>query len=245
MSTEEIVVALVAVVLGSLLKSVSGVGLPLVTIPAVTFVADVETAVALTALPNLALNVALAWRERSHRSESRDLAVLAATGFVGAIIGTVVLVSVPETPLIVALCLVVLLYVVTFFAKPELRLDDATTRRWSPVVGTVAGGMQGAIGISGPIVVAWVHGYRLPRHAHIFAVTTLFAAAGAAQLPTLAASGRMEGLWLVALVACVPALATVPYGRRLRDALSSESFDRLVVIVLAASAIGLLVRNVL
>lgn len=245
MTPETIAVALVAVVAGALLKSISGVGLPLVMIPAITLVADVETAVAVTTVPNLALNLTLAAREREARHETRDLPILATAGFIGAILGTLVLVSVPERALIAALCVVVLVYVVTFFAKPDLHPSPETARRLSPGVGLAAGAMQGAVGISGPIVAAWIHGYRLPRHAHIFSVTTLFAAAGAAQLPTLVASGRMDGLWSVSLLACVPALATVPVGRRLRDALSTDGFDRLVVMVIGASAIGLAARNLI
>ena len=90
---------------------------------------------------------------------------------------------------------------------------------------------------------SWLHSYRLARNAHIFAVTALFAAAGIAQAPTLALSGELDGRWGVALAACVPALATVPVGTRLRNAISSTAFDRLVVSVLVASALGLAIRT--
>ncbi len=84
LSTEELIVAGIAIVIGSLLKSISGLGLPLVTIPAVSYVADIETAVAITALPNLTLNGALAWRERTSWSQTRDLPALGAAGLAGA-----------------------------------------------------------------------------------------------------------------------------------------------------------------
>jgi uncharacterized membrane protein YfcA len=54
MSGEEIAVALAAILLGSAIKSISGMGLPLVSIPIISFVTDLETAVAAVAIPNLA-----------------------------------------------------------------------------------------------------------------------------------------------------------------------------------------------
>lgn len=239
MSTTVVVIALAAVVVGALLKSISGLGLPLVAIPAITAAADIETAVAVTALPNLALNAALAWSERSSWGETRDLPVLGAAGFVGAIAGTLILVSVPDEPLIVLLVVVVAVYVATYFAKPDFSVSADRSRRLAPAVGTVAGALQGAVGISGPVVASWIHSYRLPRSAHILSVTTLFAIAGVAQLPTLVLSDEMDGRWTVALLACIPALATIPVGGRLRNALSSEGFDRVVVATLAVSVMAL------
>lgn len=243
MTTEAAIVALLAVTAGSLLKSISGLGLPLVTIPAVSYVADIETAVAVTAVPNLALNGALAWMERSSWPETRDLPVLGGAGFVGAVVGTIVLVSVPEEPLIAVLVLIVVVYAVTFFTNPEFRLEPRRARRFAPVVGTAAGAMQGAVGISGPIVASWIHSYRLPRDAYIFSVTALFAIAGLAQIPTLLVSGRISGLWTVSAIACLPALGTIPIGGRLRRTFSSVGFDRFVVVTLTVSVVGLGIRT--
>lgn len=69
------------------------------------------------------------------------------------------------------------------------------------------------------------------------------AVAGLTQVPTLVLSGSLTGRWTVALAACIPALATIPIGTRLRNALSSEGFDRLVVLVLVTSVLGLAWRS--
>lgn len=244
MTSGVVVVALVAVLVGAVLKSVSGVGMPVITIPAIAYVADVETAVAITAIPNLALNSGLAWTERRYWSSTRDLPVLAATGAIGAVIGTVVLVSVPEGPLIGLLLIVVLIYAVTFLQAPDLIISPDSSRRYSHLVGGVAGLLTGAVGISAPVLVPWIHGFRLPRGAHVLSLTLLFAMAGAAQVPTLAVGGALgDDRWLVGMVACAPALATIIVGRKIRDALSSDAFDRLVVLTVTASVVGLALRS--
>ena len=243
MSEGEVVAILAAFVAGSLLKSVSGIGLPLITIPVISFISGIEDAVALTALPNLVQNAALVGSERRHWHQTRDLPVLGIAGFGGAVAGTLLLVSLPEEPLIAALIAVVLLYVILYLAAPSFSVGPRWSRWLAPLVGGSAGVMQGAVGISGPIVSSWIHAYRLSPGANVLSVATLFLFAGAAQLPTLAISGEMAGLWTLTLVACVPALATVPLGARVRGRLSAEFFEKLVVAVIAASVVGLAIRT--
>ena len=108
MSTEEIVIALLAMLAGSAVKSISGMGLPLVAVPIISAVTDVETAVAVIAIPNLLINVAMAWRARDVRAETRDLPVLGATGLIGGVIGTFALVNWSEEPLVAILVGVVI-----------------------------------------------------------------------------------------------------------------------------------------
>jgi uncharacterized membrane protein YfcA len=138
--------------------------------------------------------------------------VLGATGIVGGIVGTYALVSFSEEPLVVALIAVVAIYVITFVRMPDFRITPAASRRAAPGVGLATGLLQGAIGISGRLIGSWIHCYRLERRAHIFSLTTLFALAGAAQLVALLIAGELSGRWTVAVLGCLPALATVPVG---------------------------------
>ncbi|MEM9202127.1 MAG: sulfite exporter TauE/SafE family protein [Actinomycetota bacterium] len=243
MSAGAVTVALLAILAGSTVKSISGMGLPLIAIPIITFVADVETAVAAIALPNLLINVAMVWRSRDARASTRDLPVLGVTGVIGGVIGTFALVSWSEEPLVAALVLVVAIYVITFVRSPDFQIAPATATRLAPVVGTGAGLLQGAIGISGPVVGSWIHSYRLERRAHIFSVTVMFALAGGSQLVTLLARGDLEGRWAVALLGCVPALATIPLGERLRNQFSSQGFDRFIVGTIAVTVTALAIRT--
>ena len=111
------------------------------------------------------------------------------------------------------------------------------------VAGPGAGLLQGAIGISGPLVGSWIHSYRLERRAHILSVTVMFSLAGLSQLVTLLMQGELEGRWLVALLGCLPAFATIPIGERLRDRFSSEGFDRFIVATIAVTVTALAIRT--
>ena len=176
--------------------------------------------------------------------DTRDLPVLAVASVVGAIVGAIAFVSLPEEPLVILLIVAILGYVITFFAKPDLHVGPGRSRHLAPAVGGVAGAFQGAIGISGPIVGSWIHSYRLTRGAHIFSVTSLFLVSGTTQFLVLAASGELAGRMAASLLACIPVLASIPVGAWLRDRVSARGFDLAVIGMLIASIGALAVKTV-
>ena len=245
MSTTELVVVGVASGLAMLAKSATGLGYPLIAIPIVAAVVGVETAVVVVTLPNAVANLLVGWRTRHARSESRDVLVLSATSAVGAVFGAFILVSAPERPLLLVLAATVLLFVVRSLWFEEVAVSPSVGRRASPFVGGVTGLMQGAVGVSGPIIGSWLYAYRLPRDAYIFSLAVLFLLAGAAQITTLASIGAYSGDRLIAAaVGLGPVLAVLPVGERLRVRLSSVQFDRAVLALLSAAAVTLVIRAV-
>ena len=111
------------------------------------------------------------------------------------------------------------------------------------ISGTVAGFSQGAIGVSGPIVAMWFHGYRLSKNGYVFSVTTLFFISGAAQLLVLAIDGQFDSDRTTAsALSLVAALAVMPLGTRLRSRIGGVTFERLVLGLLVVSAVSLVVQ---
>jgi uncharacterized membrane protein YfcA len=235
----ELAIVLAAVVVGAIAKSVTGMGLPVIVIPIAALFVDIETAVVVIAFPNLLINTILGAKERHSWHETRDLPMLAVAGVVGAVIGTLLFVNIPETPLVIAVIVSIIGYVVLFFAHPDLRTTPQRSRVLAGPVGLIAGTFQGAIGISGPIVGSWIHSYRLSRSAHILSVTTLFMLTGLTQLIVLIVNGELSGRVTATLLACIPVLAAIPLGTRLRDRVSVRNFDLAIIAVLVVSAVAL------
>jgi uncharacterized membrane protein YfcA len=242
-SSTELAIVLIAVVIGSVAKAVTGMGLPLIAIPIASLFIDVNDAIVVIAFPNMLANAYLASRERTSYHETRDLPTLAIAGVVGAVAGTLLLVNIPERPLVIAVIVAIVGYVVLFFAHPELRVGPAQSKRLAPAVGGIAGVFQGAVGISGPIVGSWIHSYRLPRGAHILSVTSLFFITGSAQLIVLIATGELSGRVVATLLACIPVLAVIPIGTRLRNSVSVRGFDLAIVGMLVISALALALQT--
>lgn len=243
MSTAELIVVGVASAVAMLAKSATGLGYPLIAIPILAPLIGIETAVAAITLPNAAANILVGWRTRHARSETRDVFVLSATSAMGAAAGTFVLVSAPERPLLFVLATTVLLFVVRALWFGDITVPPGAARRASPAVGIVTGVMQGAVGVSGPIIGSWLYAYRLPRDAYIFSLSVLFLVAGLAQIASLASIGAYDSDRLIAAaVGFGPVLAMLPVGEYLRARLSGSQFDRVVLGLLAASGVTLVVR---
>ena len=241
-ATELLVVGLVSIA-GAFVKSVTGMGYPLIAIPTLALAFGVETAVAVIAIPNAALNALLAFDVRKEWRRTRDLPALVATGLVGGVVGALVLVEAPERPLLIGLAISVLAFVIQRLRAPAYALAPATTRRWAPWVGLAAGFSHGAVGVSGPIVALWFQGYRLPKDAYVLAVTLVFLVGGLAQLGVLVAAGVFgPSLFGATGVAMAATLAMIPIGRRVRDRLAGQTFDRLILALLLLSGLSLVGR---
>lgn len=243
MSEFDLLLVVVATLVGSFIKSITGMGYPLVAVPVLSLFLDVETAVVVIALPNTAANLALNLDARESRHEVRDLPVVVGTSILFAVVGTLVLVEAPEDPLLLGLAATVLVFVVQFLRSPQLRLAPATTKRWAPVAGAVSGFSQGAVGVSGPLVAMWFHGYRLSKNAYVYSVTAVFLVSGATQAIVLLVDGRFDReRTLAAGLAFVATFAVMPLGTRLRHRLAGPTFERLVIALVAASGISLVVQ---
>lgn len=243
MSELDLVIVAAVSLAGSFVKAVTGMGYPLIAVPALTLFLGIEAAIVVIAIPNTVLNAWLvfdAWPERAH---TRDLPVLVATSLVGGVIGTLVLIRAPERPLVIFLAATVLFYVVQKSRQPDLSLDVATTKRFAPAVGTIAGFCHGAVGISGPVVAVWFHGYRLPKNAYVLSIASLFLMGGLAQLGVLLQTGAFDAdRWVATGVGLAGSLAAIPPGKRLRNRISPATFETLILWILVGSGVSLLVR---
>ncbi len=243
MSETDLVLIVVASLVGSFVKSVTGMGYPLIAIPFLTLFIGVETAVAVVAIPNTLANLVLNLGVRQARAETRDLPVIVTMSAIGAVAGTLVLVEAPEDPLVIGLAVSVFAFVVQYVRNPHLRLEPSTTHRWAPIAGAATGFSQGAVGVGGQIAAMWFHGYRLSKDAYVFSVTALFFAAGLSQLIVLIIDGQIDGDRLeAAALATVATLAMIPLGTRLRGRLAGVTFERLIVALLVVSGVSLLLR---
>ncbi len=245
MTTADLAAVVVASLLGSFVKSITGLGFPLVAIPILSLFIDVETAIVVIAIPNVVANALLGLHAAAARHETRDLPILTGVAVIGAVFGTFVLVSVSERVLLFLLAGTIALFIVHFIRTPQLQLTAATTRRWSPVAGTVAGLSHGALGISGPIVAMWFHGYRLTKDAYVFSVTMLFLVPGLTQVVVLSTRGEFDRERLGAAgLSLLASLVVMPLGTRLRSRLEGPAFERVVLALLSVSAVSLIGRGV-
>lgn len=239
-STLDLVVIVAAIALGAFIKGATGGGLPQVAIPVMAPFLGVEHAVVVMAIPGVVANAWLVWSHRAHVRETRDLPSLVVATTVGAVAGTVALKTLDGHILSGVLAGVIVAYVVLVLVHPGFRFAPAVTRVASPPVGLVAGGLQGSTGVSGPLFTTYLHGYQLAPRAYVFSLAVLFCVGAVVQSVTLAFVGLYTPLRLLeSLVALVPIALFLPLGSRAATKLSPATFQRVTLLLVAASAVSL------
>lgn len=240
LSGAALAVIFVALALGGILKGATGAGVPVIAVPVIAAFYDVRLAVALIAVPNFFTNCWQLWKFRAHHLSTAFTWVFAASGALGAIVGTVLLATLPAEPLMLLVAISVTGYVALRVMVPEFQLQLAVARRIVWPVGLVAGLLQGAAGISAPVSVSFLNALRLPRPAFIATISAFFAAMTVTQIPTLALAGLMTPMILtLGVVAVLPIFAFMPVGAWLAQRMSQRGFDRLVLSFLSVLALKL------
>ena len=242
MDVGEILLVLAAVAFGFFAKGVTGLGGPPLAIPVLASFMGVEYAVAVVAIPAALANFWLMIENRSAASGTRwFLAPMLATGVVGTLLGVWLLLNIDDRIMSVLLGLLLLLYIVWYLAEPERKIDDRTARRLAPPAGFAGGVLAGSTGISAPVFATYVHSLRLARSGFVFAVSVPFFFLGSMQIVSLATLGGYTQARVTAgIIACVPVLVVTPIAMRVGKRLSAQTFQYVVLVLLAIASVQLL-----
>lgn len=233
----ELAIIIAALTIGAFVKGVTGSGLPQIAIPVMASFLGVERSVVIMAIPGVVANLWLLWAFRESLRDSRDLQVLLPLGVAGVVLGTWLLQALDPRVLALALATMVLAYVVLFVSPVQVALPARVTRWTSPPVGLVMGGLQGATGISGPLVQSYLHAYRLDKQVYVVSIVTLYGVFSVAQVLSIAALGLYSTSRLFeSTLALVPMAIMLPIGARVARRISQRVFDVCVLVLLVASA---------
>lgn len=134
-----IALAILALLLGGVMKGATGAGAPVIATPALTMLFDVQTAVAILVVPNLLSNIWQAWSFRSHALPPRFLIMFAGGGIFGAVLGTWLLVVLAPETLALMVAFAVIAYIALRLAKPGWVLPANKAEGLSAPVGLLGG----------------------------------------------------------------------------------------------------------
>jgi len=223
------------------MKGVTGMGLPLITVPVMAGFLGVERAVVTMVIPSVVLNLYQVWTHRQERPAVPEVPRILAGGAVGATFGATVLYLASERVLATCLAGWLIAYIVLRVLHPTFSLSSEARVRWSPWVGLGSGALQAATGISAPIIAPYVDSLRLPPRAYVFAVCAPFGAFAAAHFVVLIVIGAYTPeLVAQSLMAIVPAISFIPIGVWLRRFITPRSFELIVRFTLLTMALRLL-----
>jgi len=230
-----------ALAVGGLFKGATGAGAPVIAVPVMAVFFDVRLAVMIMVVPNLFSNI---WQMRkfwTHRVGDGFSTRFALAGGVGALLGTILLATMPVRVLLVLVTTAVVSYILLRLLRPDLRLSPKLAGRLVVPCGVTGGILQGAAGLSAPISVSFLNAMRLERITFIATISGFFVVMAAAQLLALTASGLLTlPIIGLSLLAFFPMTLFMPVGSWLARKLSAAAFDKLTLALLTVLAVRLL-----
>jgi len=220
----------------------TGFGSSLVAVPFLTQVLPLHFVVPLMVL--LDLCVGLLFGRRNHKAVSRpELVRLLPFLLVGMVIGSFVLVSVPEKPLLLGLGSFVLAYVAwKVLARSG---SKAMSAAWAAPCGVVGGMFSALFGTGGPVYVMYLAGRLNEKDTLRATIATVIFLSVLVRLAAFSATGlyHAEVFWLAALL--IPcALFGLFAGTRLYHRLPTHRIVQAVYGILVVGGVKLIVRAV-
>ena len=226
-------------IVGGLAHGTMGFGFPLIATPVLALLLDVKTAVLVTIVPNIAVNLFSILRGGGWgRSLGRHWPVAACVA-IGTVMGSRLLISAPAAPLQLLLAAMLVVYL----EQRRLRMLDwsfiARSLRASGVgFGLVAGVLSGAVNISAPPLVIYFMTLGLEPVAMTQVLNLCFMAGKATQAASLGASqAGAARLLILSLPLTAVAGAAVFAGMRVQSRMLPATYQKLLRAMLWAMAL--------
>lgn len=231
--------AMLAIAIGSLAKGITGVGLPILAVPVLASFTSVEEAVVLMVLPGIAAN---GWLVVTHRKWAvlRDHRRFLLFGLAGGLLGTWLLSVLDDHWLKLILAIWLGVYLLQYFSRRSYDRYFSGRGGFGPILGGVAGTIQGASGISAPIVAPYFHANGLVRETYSFATASTFLLFSGAQITAMT---RLDLLTterlIVGLIVVVPTLLFTQLGIRWSRSISEKAFHNILLTLFIAMELKL------
>ena len=230
-------ITLITLLAAGIVKGAIGSGVPVIVVPILTMLYDVQLAIAVLVAPNLVSNALQVWQYRRHLLPLRFLAVFSLAGGLGIVLGTWGLVVFSTEILSLGVASAIVLYLMIKIARRHMALPYKVASRLVFPVGLLAGVLQGAAGMSAPASVTFLNAMQLERRVYIGSISVFFVAITCVQIPALLSAGILTiKLFCFSVLALVIIVAAMPIGAHLGKRLPHRWFDNLIMLLLAGIA---------
>ncbi len=241
MSTEQIALMAVILLVGYFIRGITGFGSGLIAVPLLALFLPLTFVVPLLLLLDFTASMVMGGFNFG-RVKWNEIGVLIPFGILGVVLGTSLLVNLP--PSLMLMVLAGFVFVFALRSILNLRGDKLISRGWA-VPAALTGGTVGALfGTGGPPYVIYLT-HRIHEKSDLRATfSALFFADGLSRIVSFLIAGLLMSakVWTAYFVALPLMLGALYLGGRAHVGLSAMQMTRLVGVLLLVSSVSLLFK---
>ncbi len=229
---------------GGLVHGTLGLGFPVVTTPLLSLALDVRSAILITLLPTVCVNLLSIARGGRWEESIGRFWPLAGYALIGSVLGAQVLVVSDPRPFKLLLALLVLLYLFVSGVS-ALRMPWPRTHFQLAMLafGLVAGFSAGTTNVMVPILIVYALELELSRRATVQVFNLCFLAGKVSQIAVFAAAGLLGAqLLMITAPLALVAMVALLVGMAVRDRIPTRTYRRIIRALLAVFAVLLIVQ---
>jgi len=236
-----IVVAIIAVMLfAGLIHGTLGLGFPMVATPMLATMMDVRSAILITLLPTMAVNIASIANNKSSLASTRPFLPLVLFALLGSIAGASVLAVTDPAPFRIVLAALILLYLWNGIRIPKQWLINNSLLAMA-VFGLIAGVSAGTTNVMVAILIIYFMSLDTPRSTFVPALNSCFLVGKMSQIVVLAIAGLVSiRLMLETAPLAVAAVIALLLGQRLQPRIQVNTYQAILRKLLLLLAIVLI-----
>ncbi|MCB1875101.1 MAG: sulfite exporter TauE/SafE family protein [Chromatiales bacterium] len=235
------------VLFAGLVHGTLGLGFPMVATPLLALSTDVRSAILITLLPTVAVNLLSIWRGGNWSQSIARHWPLAVWVAFGGVLGSLLILRVNPEPFRLLLAAMILFYLwIQRHRDHPLGLVLGRIRLSYALFGLLAGFLAGTVNVMVPVLIVFALEIGLVANAMVQVFNLCFLTGKATQIAIFATDGILNGTMVAAtLPLALVAVLALLVGMRIRDHIPADRFRRWLKALLGAMAGVLIVQTFL
>jgi uncharacterized membrane protein YfcA len=227
-------------VFAGLIHGTLGLGFPMVATPMLATMMDVRSAILITLLPTIAINIASIANNKSSLASTKPFLPLVLFALLGSILGATVLAITDPAPFRIVLAGLILLYLWNRIHIPRQWLLDNAMLAMA-VFGIIAGISAGTTNVMVAVLIIYFMSLDTPRSTLVPALNSCFLVGKLSQIVVLAIAGLVGfRLLLETAPLAVVAVIALLLGQRLQPRIQVSTYQAILRKLLLLLAIILI-----
>ncbi|MFT5505894.1 MAG: putative membrane protein YfcA [Gammaproteobacteria bacterium] len=239
-----LLIVILAIGFAGLVHGTLGLGFPMVATPLLATMVDVRSAILITLLPTMAVNLISIFRSPNSLSNTQKFSPLILFTLLGSIVGAYILSVMEPSPFRIVLAGLILIYLASsYLAKIPSSIFLAQPFFWMATVGLLAGLSTGTTNVMVAVLIIYFLSLETPRSTIIPVMNSCFLVGKISQIIVFSLTGLI-GASLVIESLPLAALATVTLlvGQKIQPHIKIETYQNLLKVLLLTLALILITQ---